>query len=424
MTRMKIISWLRALMAAQPPFVLGSINEADYGKLEVDIRRQLNSGSVMLGFQDRLESLYRAEDKPVRMRRYFIFALVSVFMYDLICINDFVSAPDVFARICMVRLLIVTPLITALAFLIAVPAVQKYADHIAGVVVVIAIVQVFVIIDIIGESPRAFYNIVLIILIPLLLNILVRVRFSYALLYSLFSFLVYLVLILFAVQGPMQFKFSNLLTISLLITVCVLSNYSIEKKERREFLYRLLLEINSVTLEASNRELSELSSLDPLTGLNNRGSFDAIIVQQWISALREGKPLSLIFMDVDFFKKYNDNYGHQAGDECLKLVAKAARGCVRRADDLCARYGGEEFVVLLPHVNIEEAVALAERIRAAVSSLNIRHEDSTVAPHVTVSLGVAGTVPAPDGGYTRLIEAADRALYRAKTGGRNRVERD
>ena len=80
--------------------------------------------------------------------------------------------------------------------------------------------------------------------------------------------------------------------------------------------------------------------------------------------------------------------------------------------------------LLLPHVNIEEAAALAERIRAAVSSLNIRHEDSTVAPHVTVSLGVSGTVPAPDGGYTRLIEAADRALYRAKTGGRNRVERD
>jgi len=424
MNRMKIISWLRALMAAQPPFVLGSINEADYGRLEVDIRRQLNSRSVMLRFQDRLELLYRADDMPVRMKRYFIFALVSVLMYDLICINDYVSAPDLFLRICTVRLLIVTPLILALIFLIAVPAFQKYADYIAGTVVVIAIAQALIINDMIGNSPRSFYNIILIILVPLLLNILVRVRFSYALLYSLFSFFVYLVLILFVVHGPMQFKFSNLLTISLLISVCIVSNYSIEKKERREFLYKLLLEINSVTLEASNRELNELSNLDPLTGLNNRGSFDAIIVQQWISALREGKPLSLIFMDVDYFKKYNDNYGHQAGDECLKLVAGAARGCVRRADDLCARYGGEEFVVLLPHVNIEEAAALAERIRAAVSSLNIRHEDSTVAPHVTVSLGVSGTVPAPDGGYTRLIEAADRALYRAKTGGRNRVERD
>lgn len=419
-----ILHHVNKLLNPARAFVLGSINEADYGRLEVDIRRQLNSKSFMLRFQDRLELLYRADDMPVRMKRYFIFALVSVFMYDLICINDFVSAPDVFARICMVRLLIVTPLITALAFLIAVPAVQKYADRTVGIVVVIAVAQVFVIIDIIGNSPRAFYNIVLIILIPLLLNILIRVRFYYALLYSLFCFFAYIILILFAVHGPMPFKFSNLMAIAILITVCVLSNYNIEKKERREFLYKLLLEINSVTLEASNRELTELSSLDPLTGLNNRGSFDAIVTQQWISALREGKPLSLIFMDVDFFKKYNDNYGHQAGDECLKLVAKAARGCVRRADDLCARYGGEEFVVLLPHVNIEDAVALAERIRAAVSSLNIRHEDSTVAPHVTVSLGVAGMIPAPEGGYTWLIEAADRALYRAKTGGRNRVERD
>ena len=137
--------------------------------------------------------------------------------------------------------------------------------------------------------------------------------------------------------------------------------------------------------------------------------------------MREHTPLGVLMIDVDFFKNYNDHYGHQAGDACLQTVAKAASGAMVRPSDLLARYGGEEFVVLLPGTSLSGAQKVALGICAAVSALNIPHASSSVADHVTVSVGATSMSPGHDRSAAQAVEAADRALYAAKQQGRNRV---
>ncbi len=174
-------------------------------------------------------------------------------------------------------------------------------------------------------------------------------------------------------------------------------------------------------LEAANQRLETLSATDALTGLANRRSFDQEWEAEWQRASRRGLPLAIAMVDVDQFKAYNDHYGHQAGDVCLKLVAQALGGTAQRSGELVARYGGEEFVVVLPSLTGAEAFAAMERIRAAVQQLGLPHAKATVADVVTVSIGVASCVPQVGQSSAALVEAADAAMYRAKTQGRNRV---
>ena len=183
--------------------------------------------------------------------------------------------------------------------------------------------------------------------------------------------------------------------------------------------YSLLVLTNK--LDSANRELTRLSAVDGLTGIANRRQFDEALTREWRRCLRTREPLSLLMCDVDFFKQYNDNYGHQAGDECLKLVAGTLRSKLRRPADIVARYGGEEFAAILPDTNLEGAVMVAEAMRSGVQALAQPHE-STAAGVVTVSLGVATLVPQRLDGMPGLVSAADWALYEAKRRGRNSVQ--
>ncbi|THF67473.1 diguanylate cyclase [Pseudothauera nasutitermitis] len=176
-------------------------------------------------------------------------------------------------------------------------------------------------------------------------------------------------------------------------------------------------------LDEANRELTRLSSADGLTGIANRRRFDETLLKEWRRCARDGKPLSLLLIDVDFFKPFNDNYGHQVGDECLKAVARTLAQALNRPSDLVARYGGEEFGVILPDTTESGALAVAEALRGAVQTLGITHRFSEVSPVVTISAGLASTTPqrGDDSGFIALLRRADAALYRAKTEGRNRV---
>ena len=172
-------------------------------------------------------------------------------------------------------------------------------------------------------------------------------------------------------------------------------------------------------LTEAKRKMEVLASLDGLTGIANRRFFDERLEVEWKRAFREKTSLSLIIADIDFFKAFNDTNGHLAGDDCLKKVAKVLQGSLRRPTDLVARYGGEEFVALLPNTGFEGALRLAKAMRLRVRSLAIAHPDSSVGDHITVSLGVAATVPRVNALHTELIEAADSALYEAKREGRD-----
>jgi diguanylate cyclase (GGDEF)-like protein len=161
--------------------------------------------------------------------------------------------------------------------------------------------------------------------------------------------------------------------------------------------------------------------LDGLTGIANRRHFDNTINLEWRRAMRSAKPISLIIVDVDYFKNYNDIHGHLAGDSCLQKIAHTIRDSIRRAGNFAARYGGEEFVVILPDTNAEGVYLFAESLRQKIENLNIEHKNSRVGKNVTVSLGVSTTVPKKGSTHDKLLSLADKALYEAKQGGRNRV---
>jgi len=167
--------------------------------------------------------------------------------------------------------------------------------------------------------------------------------------------------------------------------------------------------------------LSDLAINDGLTGIHNRRYFDEVLSVEWKRAKREKSYLSLIMLDIDFFKKYNDSYGHQTGDESLIKVAKAISESLRRPADMVARYGGEEFVVVLPNVKQEDAVKLSEQIRDKIEGLEIEHKLSSINKFLTMSLGVASIVPNTDSSPEELLKKADKALYNAKIRGRNCV---
>jgi len=174
-------------------------------------------------------------------------------------------------------------------------------------------------------------------------------------------------------------------------------------------------------LEKANRELQRLSVLDDLTQVANRRRFDETLNQEWQRLSRDRAPLSLIFCDIDYFKLYNDTYGHQAGDDCLRAVANTIRANCKRPCDFVARYGGEEFIVILPNTAAEGAVHLAEDIREEIERLRIPHMRSQVSRYITLSLGVSCVFPSVHIAPESLIGAADNALYDAKKQGRNRA---
>ena len=174
-------------------------------------------------------------------------------------------------------------------------------------------------------------------------------------------------------------------------------------------------------LKQSNEELQKLTCLDSLTGIANRRRFDDFIQKECQRSAREGAPLALLLIDIDYFKLYNDNYGHLGGDGCLRKVADALRKAVQRPADLVARFGGEEFAIILPNTNIEGAVKIAEYLHSVVNDLDIPHNFSDVSDIITISTGIACKVANMNHSPGDLIEMADRALYEAKKSGRNQA---
>ncbi|MGL5082893.1 MAG: diguanylate cyclase domain-containing protein [Microcoleaceae cyanobacterium] len=204
-----------------------------------------------------------------------------------------------------------------------------------------------------------------------------------------------------------------------------INSYQQDQKlaEQTQQLQRMNQELQQMAeqLQQVNFELQQLAITDSLTELANRRQFDAFLTHEWLRMMREKQVLSLIFCDVDFFKDYNDRYGHPQGDLCLQQIAQVIRRTVQRPGDLAARYGGEEFVVILPNTPAEGAFTVSELIRQAVKSLRIPHAGSKISEVVTLSLGVSSWVPSLDFSPEDLIKVADQALYEAKQAGRDRT---
>lgn len=196
-------------------------------------------------------------------------------------------------------------------------------------------------------------------------------------------------------------------------------SYIIEHRERAMFIQSLLLDIDKIEQEKLNSDLKRLSREDSLTGLANRRYFGERLSQEWSRCMRDKKPLSLVLLDIDFFKQFNDCYGHQAGDHCLVQIAKALKKEASRTGELVGRYGGEEFIILYPNSDEEQIRISLQRIRQRIKDLHILHEDSKARHEVTASMGAATTIPVKTLHPDKLVSAADEMLYKAKAEGRD-----
>ncbi len=190
--------------------------------------------------------------------------------------------------------------------------------------------------------------------------------------------------------------------------------------QQRDEAYRALRESQQQLLE-TNLVLQRLTNADGLTGLSNRRHFDESMEMEWRRAQREQSTLSLLMIDVDYFKSFNDRYGHVAGDDALRRVAETIRDCCSRSSDLGARYGGEEFAMVLPGTSPGGVRLLAEKVRRAVEALCIPHDEPTPGSCLSISIGVASLVPKQGGSSLQLVELADQGLYLAKKNGRNQI---
>ncbi|MCK4888699.1 MAG: GGDEF domain-containing protein [Candidatus Aminicenantes bacterium] len=211
----------------------------------------------------------------------------------------------------------------------------------------------------------------------------------------------------------------GLLLLVLVVFLLYMKTYVLrEQKSKLED----LVAKRTVELEAANAQLETLVRNDPLTGVTNRRGFDEKFEEEWRRASRYGAFISILMIDVDYFKNYNDTLGHQEGDRALKMIAKALAKLFKRAGEIVARYGGEEFVILMPGVTPGETIEAAERARLQIEDLKLSHPSSDTAAVVTVSIGYSIGFPKETNSTTELISAADKALYKAKLNGRNRVE--
>ena len=209
---------------------------------------------------------------------------------------------------------------------------------------------------------------------------------------------------------------STIFLLAAWVIACMHYKKQVDVFNIRKLLQKKNAELNKLNrkLNRANQMLEKISLTDSLTHISNRMAFDKAIKTQWNICKRQHIPLSLIMIDIDFFKAFNDNYGHQQGDECLRKVASALSSCLRRSSDMLARYGGEEFAVIITYMEEEKVVEYAEQLRKKVEQMAITHMYSSVAKCITISLGVHTEIPSEDSSIQKFIKAADNALYEAK----------
>ncbi len=251
------------------------------------------------------------------------------------------------------------------------------------------------------------------------LNIM-RLQFRYAVV-GCITMVIFEVLVLVMFQYSLERILTDVYFYSSVTLVSLMGNYFLERFARQDYLQKRMLDHEQERLKEMNTHLQHLVTSDALTGIANRRNFDETIQDEWRRAQRGHYPLSLLMIDIDFFKPYNDYYGHQKGDECLRQIAKILSSHSKRAGDLVARYGGEEFAIISAGTSYKDAIGFAQKICRAVSHAKIPHAASAITNIVTASIGVATVIPLVDQSVKDLIADADKNLYQAKANGRNGV---
>lgn len=395
-------------------------DESELIDAENELRAVVERGFRFLRFPPRIERLFLRHDIPRRRKRYLVLGLVAVVIYNVYCFSDMIVLRDIYPLAWLIRLGIVTPVMCMMLLIVYLQKLKRYTEQMIGSIVVSTSLSILIML-LLSNDPNEIHYHTGIIIIIIFGNIVVGLSFVTALVCSAIVLALYSALLPIATTMSVEAIFNHALVLTTAVVMSLIGNYQMEAELRRVFLMSLLNRLESIKLAQTNKTLEQLSLSDPLTGLYNRRYFDAALEREWRGAQRSGEPLALLYIDIDHFKLYNDTYGHKTGDCCLVKVAETIRCAARRPYDVCARYGGEEFVALLPGTDLEQAAAVAERIRTGVEKMCIAHESSLTCAHVTVSIGLAGGITSTIPGPYSLMDAADSAMYQAKREGRNRV---
>jgi len=390
------------------------------------VEQELRRSGLVLRFRDRtLERRYAAEQSAQARPYNRITIPMLIAVVDLFFLAELHAVPEVVALSAWLRFAVLSPA----AALFVVLDRRGRLGRLTGLwVVALAVAPTLMVAveALVTTSAAAVPNLQAAALIQLAV-LAWRVNVKQAAAINLLSCTIYVTGMCLSRSIPAALLPSIILTDLAIGTAALVFAVRIDLRERQVFLLGLQAERSRAQLAAQNVQLARLSMQDALTGLGNRRCFDDALAGAWSGAELVGKPLALVIFDIDHFKKFNDSFGHLAGDACLRAVGAAVAACVREGDT-AARYGGEEFALILPGTTLGAAESVAERVRGVVLKLAIPHPDGTADGCVTVSLGVASAVPGvrrPDLGTVDtpalLIEAADRCLYAAKARGRNQV---
>ena len=374
-----------------------------------------------LRFPTELEARFQADCAVQRLRALLINGVLVAFIFNLALWSDWLMVPDVFELALKLRLFIFTPWTIAclfMAVLLPSAAMREWATFVWGLMAV----GMTWLVCTSSQDPLAGPYLVAFVPVVMFANSVARMRFKQAVMMDAF------VMLAFLTGWYMTPPISPVIMVPaalVILTAIVFSLYSCymhERDERRNWLLLLRETLLMQELVEAHERLETTLRIDLLTEVANRRHFDEFLQQVWEQAREDGSEVSLMMIDIDHFRAYNERYGHPEGDACLKEIATALKRRLRRPGDLLARFGGEEFIAVLVGTPLATATSAAERVRKGVENLNRLHATSSTHSVVTVSIGVASLRPsAPHASPSQLIAAADEALHQAKSRGRNRV---
>lgn len=381
-----------------------------------------------------VERLFNESTAASRLQHFMASGWIALLVYNLFLLVDWHIAPDVFQLALALRLGVFTPLSVGVLLLgmryrnwmlaHLPPRWIEYGIALTGLLAAMTMAAVLVFNPTIQQSNWLVYYHGGFVPVLIYGNVVQRLRFGVAVAFSASILLLELACLSLALDTVSA---GLLITMPAFMFVMagstLITNYRLERDERERYLQLLRAQDLREQLHQTRQQLEASSLMDPLTGVANRRYFDDFLRTVWEARRGSGQAVALLLVDVDHFKAFNDHYGHPAGDECLRYVARALQDQVTGRDGLVARWGGEEFAVVLAGKDADQAMSVARHITQTIQGLGLRHERSGTAATVTVSVGVAIATPAADQALSGdLLARADAALYEAKRLGRNRVE--
>lgn len=384
------------------------------------VDRVLAAGFRTLRFPPSLEARFEQDTGLARSRYLATSALIILALNVLFIVRDRAVIGDVYDLAVIVRFGVIIPLgLAGCAIVWRNPPAWLRESIDAGLVVLIIGALLFLYLSSRSAlAAHAHYSLVVMLIFP---NIIQRLRFWYAMAASIVAVTLCAVAIPHIEALPAEAAYAAILTLAAATGLSLIANWKFEHDERSSYLINLRDVLRGEQLTYANRELSAASVHDPLTGLGNRRRLDQFVEALWIARHGKNGTVAFLMIDIDYFKNFNDEYGHQAGDACLKIVAEIAKRQLRAGKDLAVRYGGEEFLFVLPDTPLDDAIQVAERIRSAIEGRALARPHADTGDIVTVSIGVSIVSPDETDDCSTAVAAADAAMYTAKQMGRNRV---